>query len=250
MRLSIPFIIVTVVLVGLAGWIFLHPSAVPPITDLVYENLIQVDAPKPNDMVSSPLIVTGKARGSWYFEASFPVKLFDGNGKELAVIPAQAQGGWMTEEFVPFKATLTFAKPETETGTLVIKNDNPSGDPANDKQITIPVRFSSATTTQAAGSISGYVHIGPTCPVMKNPPDPQCADRPYTGAAVMITDRAGKQYSGKTNTAGVFVVTVPPGTYAISVAPINTLPRCAETSVSVTSGSRSVADISCDSGIR
>jgi hypothetical protein len=27
--------------------------------------------------------------------------------------------------------------------------------------------------------ISGVVTLGPTCPVMRNPPDPQCADKSY-----------------------------------------------------------------------
>src|SRR4051812_32842409 len=52
------------------------PAPVPSNADL-----IQVNAPKPNDLVKSPLTVTGKARGTWYFEASFPVRLEDANGK-------------------------------------------------------------------------------------------------------------------------------------------------------------------------
>src|SRR6185503_7556549 len=63
-------------------------------------NLIVVDKPTPGSLVKSPLTITGKARGYWYFEASFPARLLDGNGKEIAIKPAQAQGDWMTEEFV------------------------------------------------------------------------------------------------------------------------------------------------------
>jgi hypothetical protein len=103
--------------------------------------LIQVLSPQPNSMVTSPLTVMGQARGTWYFEASFPVHLLDGNGNELAVIPAQAQSDWMTVEMVPFLAQLTFPAPTTSTGTLVLKKDNPSGDPIHDDQVTIPVRF-------------------------------------------------------------------------------------------------------------
>lgn len=86
-------------------------------------------------------MVNGQARGNWYFEASFPVHLFDANGVEIAVTPAQAQADWMTEDFVPFAATLTFSHPSTLTGTLVLENDNPSGDPARMMQVRIPVRF-------------------------------------------------------------------------------------------------------------
>ena len=111
-----------------------------------FSDLIKVDAPKANAVIASPLTITGQARGMWYFEASFPVRLEDANGTVLAQVPAQAQGEWMTENFVPFKVILTFPTPLTETGTLVVHNDNPSGLPENDKEIRIPVQF-----TQSSG---------------------------------------------------------------------------------------------------
>lgn len=94
-----------------------------------------------NQIISSPITITGEAR-KWYFEASFPVELVDGNGKQLAIGPAQAQGDWMTADFVPFTITLTFPKPTTSTGTLIFRNDNPSGLPENQEEYRIPVRFS------------------------------------------------------------------------------------------------------------
>lgn len=113
-----------------------------------FSDLIQVDAPSANAIVKSPLEVSGKARGNWYFEASFPVRLFDGNGKEIARAPAQAQGDWMTTDLVPFKAVLEFSQPTTPTGTLVLANDNPSGLPENAKEIRIPVSFSLKQVTK------------------------------------------------------------------------------------------------------
>jgi len=107
-----------------------------------YADMIQVSSPVPNAQVSKsqPLVVTGSATGPWYFEASFPVKLLDSNGNVLAEAPAQAQGDWMTMDFVPYIATLNFTTTDT-SGTLVLRNDNPSGEPANDKSISIPVTF-------------------------------------------------------------------------------------------------------------
>jgi len=104
-------------------------------------DLIAVDSPRPNAAVKSPLAITGKARGTWYFEASFPIQIVDANNNVLGQIPAQAQGDWMTENFVPFAASLDFAAPTTATGSLILKKDNPSGLPENDKQLTIPVKF-------------------------------------------------------------------------------------------------------------
>jgi hypothetical protein len=104
-------------------------------------NLITVANVAPGDQVASPLVVTGEARGYWYFEASFPVKLLDGNGAQLALVPAQALTDWMTEDFVPFSVTLNFPPPATATGTLMLMKDNPSGEPQNDDFLAIPVVF-------------------------------------------------------------------------------------------------------------
>ena len=105
------------------------------------EDLIVVESPFAFEEVSSPLVVKGKARGTWYFEASFPVRLFDDNGKELAVVPAQAKTEWMTTDFVDFEAELNFATPATQKGYLVFEKDNPSGLPEHADQIKVPVSF-------------------------------------------------------------------------------------------------------------
>lgn len=104
-------------------------------------DLITVSAPVPGSQIGNPLTVTGKARGPWYFEASFPVKLLDSNGTQLALKPAQAQGEWMTTDFVPFTVTLTYPTPATATGTLILMKDNPSGEAQFDDFLTIPVIF-------------------------------------------------------------------------------------------------------------
>lgn len=101
---------------------------------------ITVSQPVANETVTSPLTVTGEARGSWYFEASFPIQLLDSSGNVIAQTTAQAQGDWMTTNFVPFTATLTFQTTET-SGTLVLSKDNPSGLPQNAASVSIPVSF-------------------------------------------------------------------------------------------------------------
>ena len=109
-------------------------------------DLIRVAIPGPGEEIKSPFVVKGEARGYWFFEASFPVKLFDGNGREIAVGIAQADPPagreWMTTEFVPFSVALTFAKPSTAEGMLVLKKDNPSGLPEHADALRIPVLFS------------------------------------------------------------------------------------------------------------
>lgn len=109
--------------------------------ELEKKDLIIVSNPRPNDTVKSPLEIKGEARGNWFFEASFPIKLLDKNGKELGTAIAQAKSSWMTTEFVPFEATLEFPTPSIEKGTLILEKDNPSGLPQNADQLIIPVRF-------------------------------------------------------------------------------------------------------------
>lgn len=104
-------------------------------------DLIKLTAPKPNDTVNSPLAIEGVARGTWFFEASFPVKLWDINGKEIAVGIAQTEEEWMTEDFVPFKTTLEFETPAIKRGLLILEKNNPSGLTENSDSLRIPIRF-------------------------------------------------------------------------------------------------------------
>jgi hypothetical protein len=104
-------------------------------------DLIEV-AVAPGQTVPNPLTLSGRARGYWYFEASFPARLVDQSGAILAEVPAQAIGDWMTEDFVPFSVTLSYpAQPSGTQGFLILRNDNPSGEPEWDRSITIPVIF-------------------------------------------------------------------------------------------------------------
>ena len=106
------------------------------------EDLIQIESPHPFEPIGSPLLLNGRARGFWFFEASFPVRLFDESGKELAVTMATAQTDWMTTNFVAFSAEMHFPFPTTETGYLIFEKDNPSGLPEHDDSLIVPVRFS------------------------------------------------------------------------------------------------------------
>lgn len=102
-------------------------------------DLIRITSPRPNQSVSGTVTVTGEARGSWYFEASFPVQLVNTQQKVIASSIATAEGEWMTEEFVPFKAELSVPASVSGKGTLILKKDNPSGLPEHDDELRVPV---------------------------------------------------------------------------------------------------------------
>ncbi len=107
-------------------------------------DLIVLDTPKPLATVASPITLTGKARGYWFFEASFPVVVVDWDGRIVGEGVATAEGDWMTEDFVPFRATVSYTiEPDTysKKGAIILMRDNPSGLPENDDALEIPIVF-------------------------------------------------------------------------------------------------------------
>lgn len=113
-----------------------------PVAEKDMSDIIVVTTPTNGTVVtSSPLTVKGKARGGWYFEASFPIEIVnEDSGLIIGRGYGQADGDWQTSNFVPFTATVTFTKPATTTkALLILRNDNPSGDPKRAESITIPI---------------------------------------------------------------------------------------------------------------
>lgn len=109
-------------------------------------DLIKIFTPKPGDVIVSPLAVKGEARGVWFFEASFPIILTDWDGRIIAEYFAQAQGEWMSQNYVSFEGVIEFENPSWEDGfskrgLLILKKDNPSGLPQYDDALEIPVLF-------------------------------------------------------------------------------------------------------------
>ena len=137
LRLKILFGSVLLLLATTASLLIWNGST----TQTAHANLIRVDEPHQNQIIKSPLVITGKARGMWYFEATFPVKLLDETGNVIARGSVQAQGEWMTNQFVPFRVELLFAKPESKRGMLVLEKSNPSDLAENEDSIKIPVLF-------------------------------------------------------------------------------------------------------------
>ena len=134
------------VLSGVIVWFTTQPQS--PVVedeqdnDVVYSHPdIVVDDPAPYANITSPVTATGQARGTWFFEADFPVRVVDGNGQELGVGIAVAQDDWMTEDFVPFVVDVSFDPPETATGEIIFVRDNPTGLPEHDDQFAFPVSF-------------------------------------------------------------------------------------------------------------
>lgn len=122
-----------------------YVSRIPPNCEFApcpKENLIKIESPRANEKVSSPLLIKGEARGNWFFEATFPVKIYDEKNNLIAQEGARAKSDWMTENFVPFEASINFSVDKEQKGTLVLEKDNPSGLPENSDEIRVPVILS------------------------------------------------------------------------------------------------------------
>jgi len=117
---------------------------------IVTDERVQLELPKALSAISSPLVVSGMARGSWYFEATFPIMLVDWDGRIIASHYAEAKQDWMTNDFVPFSGLLEFTSPVEglhdapdfmHRGTLIIQRSNASGLPEHDAAVEIPIWF-------------------------------------------------------------------------------------------------------------
>ncbi len=129
---------------------------------------------------------------------------------------------------------LTVSRPDT--GGVCVRNST-SGEGAN----------------QYHSRIRGVALLGPTCPVMREPPEAQCADKPYqTNLVITSPDGARVIQTFSSDAKGMFDVAVPPGTYAIrSAAVANIRPYCSSNGTFTVAASATVdVPVSCDTGIR
>ncbi len=138
-------LIAAVALVG--GWVSLRHESVQQKNAAsadyhgLSEDSIVVDLPTPHSTISSPYVVSGLARGSLFFEGSFPIRVLDSAGQVIGNAVATSTSDWMTTEKIPFSVTLTFHAPSGSTGSIMFLKDNESGIAANDRWVKVPVNF-------------------------------------------------------------------------------------------------------------
>ena len=87
-------------------------------------------------------VISGTARGMWFFEGTFPVEVVDQEGNIVGSGNAKAEGEWMTENFVAYKAEIqTTGTVAGNSGSILLKKDNPSGEANKDDLLEVPVIF-------------------------------------------------------------------------------------------------------------
>ncbi|MDH3397906.1 MAG: carboxypeptidase-like regulatory domain-containing protein [Acidimicrobiia bacterium] len=113
-------------------------------------------------------------------------------------------------------------------------------------------RSSEATAVGDVYPVSGYVHAGPTCPVMQDPPEAGCEDRAVEDAELLVLDASGTETAdARTGVDGTFSVTLPPGRYTLVPQPVAGLLGTAEPQdFLVDAGPVVGLDLAYDTGIR
>lgn len=99
----------------------------------------------------------------------------------------------------------------------------------------------------ATATIVGTVTRGPTCPVVQE--GEACDDAPAPGTVLVLDAKRRQVASAPTNADGVFEVAVKPGHWFVT-AEVEGVMSCAETEIDARDGKRTIADVSCDTGIR
>ncbi|MGB9842805.1 MAG: Gmad2 immunoglobulin-like domain-containing protein [Candidatus Pelagibacter ubique] len=100
---------------------------------------IIIDSPEPYQNVKNPIYIMGKAKGSFFFEGTFPVRIEDENGNIIMVDHIETKDDWMTENFVSFEKYLDISNINIKKGFIVFEKANPSGLPENKFEIKIPI---------------------------------------------------------------------------------------------------------------
>ena len=110
----------------------------------------------------------------------------------------------------------------------------------------------SASPSVQVGRLEGVAVAGPICPVVTDPPQSGCEDRPVEGARLVIVDDDGDRVTTATTGAdGRFQVDLAPGAYQVRPQPVEGLMHTATpVSVNVTIGDPAEVTISYDTGIR
>lgn len=117
-------------------------SLVKVLAALDYKDQLRVESVDFGSKISSPLIISGEARGSWFFKGSAPVVLTNWDGLIIAKGYLEAEKDLMTKDFIPFRGILEFNNQDIDNrGSLILRKDNPSGLAENDDAFEIQVYF-------------------------------------------------------------------------------------------------------------
>ena len=118
----------------------------PAPTKASKDDMIVVDVPLPESIVSNPIVIKGQARGNWFFEASAPVDVVNWDGLIIGsgYVTVDKGSDWMTTEYVPFSGSVSYDASKLgayKYGWIIMKKDNPSGEAKFDNALEFKINF-------------------------------------------------------------------------------------------------------------
>jgi hypothetical protein len=115
-----------------------------------------------------------------------------------------------------------------------------------------PVEMDTPTGTTDPAHVTVALSAGPTCPVERNPPDPNCADRAVKNAIVTLFDANGTEVAtAATDDAGMVTFEVPAGAYyAVAQEVVGYMGTPGPQAFAVPGGDSVQLALSYDTGIR
>ncbi len=107
-----------------------------------FSDLVEMESPRVGDKLKSPIKISGRAPGNWFFEAVAPAVLVDWDGRIIGQSYITAEGDWMTTDLVNFSGEIEYTLPAniySKKGALILRRNNPSDLPENDAALEIPI---------------------------------------------------------------------------------------------------------------
>ncbi len=136
--------------------------------------------------VTSPLTLKGYVPANWVFEGQFQLFLLDSRRREILHAPVHVEADPSHQKSVlSFDQTFNFSASD-KSGFLVLRNDNPSGLPQNQKSLEIPVQLSSKYTCPQKPWVNCMPGLGPRSPA--------CAPEYLQWAKLNCPDFRGASY--------------------------------------------------------
>jgi len=134
---KIIIILIIIIIIIIAFNLYQRYSITKKINDA--KDVIIIDSPKPYQKIQNPIYIKGKAKGSFFFEGSFPVRIEDENGNIVITDHIETNENWMTENFVFFEKHLDISNVNIKRGFIIFEKANPSGLPENKLEIKVPI---------------------------------------------------------------------------------------------------------------
>lgn len=120
---------------------YTNPLTFPEPT-VISQTSVFITSPQSHEKIKSPVTITGLVEQGWMFEGVFPIKILDQNRNLIVqgLAKEKIPGSWQTGNPVEFTAILSFTT-TTDSGFIILENDNPSDDSKSSKVFKIPINF-------------------------------------------------------------------------------------------------------------